>query len=203
MWFLNIEGKNMKKYLLIGLGSCILAFGLYNIHYQSGITEGGVLGLILWLKHTFNISPAISGFILDASAFLIGFKFLGLDFIKYSLMATTSFSLFYGFIERFDPTLPSLINYPFAAAIIAGLFVGVGVGIVVRIGGACGGDDSLALTFNKLTKKPIAYFYFASDTLVLLLSLTYISIGKIFFSFITVIISSFVISLFHKKSPIT
>ncbi len=26
----------------------ILAFGLYNIHSQSGVTEGGILGLILF-----------------------------------------------------------------------------------------------------------------------------------------------------------
>ena len=41
-------------------GSFILAFGLYNIHSQSGVTEGGVLGLILLLDHWFGLSPSIS-----------------------------------------------------------------------------------------------------------------------------------------------
>ena len=34
---------------LILLGSAIASFGLYNIHQQCGITEGGVLGSVLLL----------------------------------------------------------------------------------------------------------------------------------------------------------
>ena len=33
------------------LGSAIQAFGLYNIHSISGVTEGGILGLTLLLQH--------------------------------------------------------------------------------------------------------------------------------------------------------
>ena len=49
------------------LGGAILAFGLYNVHSLSGVTEGGVLGLTLLLKHWLDISPAISGLILNAA----------------------------------------------------------------------------------------------------------------------------------------
>ena len=42
------------------LGSAILAFGLYNVHSFSGVTEGGVLGLTLLMHHWFNISPSVS-----------------------------------------------------------------------------------------------------------------------------------------------
>ena len=38
-----------KKCALALLGSGILAFGLYNIHALSGVTEGGVLGMTLFL----------------------------------------------------------------------------------------------------------------------------------------------------------
>ena len=40
-----------KKCALALLGSGILAFGLYNIHALSGVTEGGVLGMTLFLHH--------------------------------------------------------------------------------------------------------------------------------------------------------
>ena len=37
----------LTKYGMLVAGTAILAFGLYNIHRQSDITEGGVLGLVL------------------------------------------------------------------------------------------------------------------------------------------------------------
>ena len=48
------------------LGSVILAFGLYNVHSFSGVTEGGQLGLVLLLNHWFRISPAISTAVITA-----------------------------------------------------------------------------------------------------------------------------------------
>ena len=54
------------KYCIIALfSSALLAFGLYNVHAVSGVTEGGGLGLTLLLQHWFHISPAISGFIFN------------------------------------------------------------------------------------------------------------------------------------------
>lgn len=50
-----------KKCALALLGSGILAFGLYNIHALSGVTEGGVLGMTLFLHHWIGLSPALSG----------------------------------------------------------------------------------------------------------------------------------------------
>ena len=41
--------------------------------------------------------------------------------------------------------LPDLSGHPLIAAILGGLFVGVGVGLIVRQGGSSGGDDALAL----------------------------------------------------------
>ena len=47
--------------------------------------------------------------------------------------------------ERVGPVLPDLSGQPLIAALLGGVFVGVGVGLVVRAGGASGGDDVLAL----------------------------------------------------------
>ena len=41
----------LGKYGMLVAGTAILAFGLYNIHRQSNITEGGVLGLVLFFDH--------------------------------------------------------------------------------------------------------------------------------------------------------
>ena len=39
--------------------SAFLAFGLYNVHAVSQVTEGGVLGMTLLLEHWFSISPDV------------------------------------------------------------------------------------------------------------------------------------------------
>ena len=120
------------------LGAFILAFGLYNIHARCDVTEGGVLGMTLLLHHWFGISPAVSGFVLDMSCYLIGFKYLGRGFARFSIVASIAFSLSYSLLEQFPPLLPDFSAQPLLAAVLGGLFVGAGVGIVVRQGGACG-----------------------------------------------------------------
>ena len=84
-----------KNCLSIILGSAILAFGLYNIHSISGVTEGGVLGLTLLLEHWLGISPSISGLVLNGACYLLGFKLLGKEFIANSVIAGGGFSAFY------------------------------------------------------------------------------------------------------------
>ncbi|MBQ2755809.1 MAG: YitT family protein, partial [Oscillospiraceae bacterium] len=76
-------GAVLKKSAVILLGSAILSFGLYNVHELSGVTEGGILGLTLFFRHWLNISPAVSGFILNGICYIIGWRVLGMGFIGY------------------------------------------------------------------------------------------------------------------------
>ena len=183
----------LPKVLLILLGSSILSFGIYNIHRQTGITEGGVLGMLLFLNYWVGLSPSILSPILDTICYLLGFRFLGKDFLKTSIFSTLCFAGFSRLWESFPPVLPNLSAHPLAAALVGGLFVGIGCGIVIRQGGSSGGDDALALVISKLTRCRISRAYLATDITVLLLSLTYIPFKRIAFSLITVTLSSFVI----------
>ena len=57
--------KYIKDSLISLLGGAVLAFGLYHIHAQSGVTEGGQLGLVLLLQHWLSLSPALTGLIIN------------------------------------------------------------------------------------------------------------------------------------------
>lgn len=190
--------NELKKYMVIVIGATILSFGLYNVHVPSGITEGGVLGAILLVNHWFGISPSIVSVVLDFTCYAIGFRFLGWAFARYSAVATITFSLTYRLFEHIGPVLPDLSGSPIIAAILGGLFVGVGVGMCVRIGGAAGGDDALAMTISKVAKIDISKAYLLTDFVVLALSLTYIPLIKIIYSLVTVTISSNVIGAIQK-----
>ena len=189
--------RELFRYAQLLLGSAILAFGLFNVHSQSRITEGGVLGTTLLLQHWFGISPSISEAVLDVCCYLLGLKYLGKSFLRYALTATGGFAFSYALFERMGYMLPSMLDQPLLAAVVGGLFVGVGVGLVVRVGGAAGGDDALALVIAKLLHWPVSRAYLFTDLVVLLLSLTYIPLQNIACSLVTVTLSSFIIGKIH------
>lgn len=193
--FSQVKAKNCAVALL---GSAILAFGLYNIHAMSGVTEGGVLGMTLLLHHWFHISPAVSGFILNAACYLLGWRLLGKTFIAYSFVAGTGFSLFYAFFEQFDPLWPQLAEMPLAAALLGALFVGVGVGLSVQAGGAPGGDDALAMSISHVTHWNIEWVYMISDLVVLGLSISYLPVDRLICSLLTVTLSGQTIGLIQR-----
>lgn len=188
----------LKNCLVIILGSAILAFGLYNVHSISGVTEGGVLGLTLLLKHWFNISPSVSGLILNILCYLLGFKLLGREFIAYSVVAGVSYSAFYAVFEQFPPLWPQIAQFPLVASIVGALFVGIGVGLCIMENSAPTGDDSLALSLSRHFKIGIQWVYLLSDLIILALSLTYIPFSKIIYSLLTVILSGQIIGLMQR-----
>lgn len=193
--------RKIKKISIIAFGAAILSFGLYNIHQQANITEGGVLGLLLLINHWFNISPTLLTPILDGICYLIAFCSLGWGFIRTSAVSTLFIAAFFKLWELFPPVFPSLAKHPLLAAVLGGIFVGIGVGLIVRQGGSSGGDDALALTISKYTNWRISRSYLFTDLTVLLLSLSYIPLTNIACSLVTVTISSFTIDLIHYGWP--
>lgn len=194
--------ENVKKVCMVLLGSAVQAFGLYNIHAVSGVTEGGILGLTLLLWQWFEISPAISSIIINGLCYLLGFFVLGGSFILLSAAAGIGFSLIYGILELWPPIYPAIADMPFAAAVLGAVFIGVGVGLCVRVGAAPGGDDALAMSVNKLTGLRLKWFYLISDSIVLALSLSYIPLGRIMWSLLTVVLSGQIIDIISvKKAP--
>ena len=182
------------------IGSMIVAFGLFNVHSISQVTEGGTLGLTLFFKHWLNVSPSVSGFILNAICYIFGAIILGKGFILYSSVSAIGFSVFYAVFERIGYIFPEIADHPFIAAIIGALFVGIGVGLCVRGDGAPCGDDALAMSVSKLTGISIRWVYLVSDVAVLLLSLTYIPPIRILYSLITVVISGQIIGIVSEFS---
>ena len=172
----------LSSVLLLLAGSALLAFGLYNVHSISNVTEGGILGLTLLLEHWFGISPSFSGFLLTALSFI----------------SAIGFSVFYGIFEQFDPLFPQIGEMPFLAAVVGALFVGISVGICVRVGGAPTGDDALAMSLSSVLPVDIQWIYLASDLVVLFISLSYIPLNKILYSLLTVLLSGQIIGIIQK-----
>lgn len=188
----------LRTYAIMALGAFILAFGLYNIHVQSGVTEGGILGATLLLRHFLGLSPSISEVILDLLCYLVAFRVLGKGFAKNAIVSTLLYSGFYAILEQFPPLFHDLTDYPWLAAVMGALFVGMGVGLVVGAGGACCGDDALALTISRLTGWDVGRSYLITDLTVLTFSLSYIPVTRLVWSLLSVTLSSGIISLMQR-----
>ena len=186
-----LKDKNLlNHYLIMFTGALILSFGLFNVHSQCNITDGGLLGIELLLRYWFNLSPSVTGVILDFTCYFIGWRLLGNSFLKNAIFSSISFSMSYRLWENIGYILPDMTGNQLLAAITGGLFVGIGVGLVVLEGGASGGDDALALVISKVFGWRIYKSFLIMDLTVLGLSLTYIPLSKIIFSLVTVTISS-------------
>jgi len=186
------------RIILSVLGSAILSFGLCHIHSVTQITEGGVLGLSLFFDHWFDISPAVSCGLMNLICYALGIRALGKGFLLYSAFSTFCYCVFFSLFDLMPHILDFLILYPLTAAILGAVFVGVGVGLCVRAGGAPSGDDALAMTFSHYLKWNIQWVYLFSDLSVLLLSLTYIPFNRIVYSLVTVVLSGQIIGLIQK-----
>ncbi len=190
--------KTPIRIALALLGSAIQAAGICNIHAFAQVTEGGVLGMTLLLDHWFAVSPALSAFVLNALCYLLGWRTLGRSFLLYSAVSGVGYSVFYALMEPFAPLFPALVASPLLSALAGAVFVGVGAGLCVRVGGAPGGDDALAMVLSRLTRVGIQWIYLLTDLTVLALSVTYIPLDRIGYSLLTVVLSGQIIGWIQR-----
>ncbi len=184
--------------LVAFLSSALQAFGMYNIHALSEVTEGGIFGLTLLLDHWLRLSPAVTSFVMNSACYALGWKTLGKEFIGYSAVAACGYSLGYAICEQFPPIWPQIAGMPLTAAIAGALFIGIGAGLCVRAGGATSGDDALAMSIRSLTGMPVERVYLISDLAVLLLSLSYIPLRRIAYSLLTVVLSGQIVGWIQR-----
>ena len=182
------------------LSAGFLAFGMYHVHSVADIKEGGVLGAVFLIHHWLRISPALSILVLNALCYLFGWHTFGKSFVVYSIAAALGYSVLYFVCEQFQPIYPQIAEMPLLASVVGSIFVGIGSGLCVRVGGATSGDDALAMSLSKVTKVPIQWIYLVSDLVVLVLSLSYIPLSRIVYSLLTVILSGQIIGLLQKGS---
>jgi len=149
--------------------------------------------MILLLEHWFHLKASVASPLIDLACYLVSAKTLGKRFLITSAFSSLMMSLIFKLLECCPPMIPNLSAYPLLAALSGALFIGIGVGIVIRCGGSCGGDDALALFISRRTGWGISRCYMITDFIVLALSLTYIPAKRILYSLMTVTVSSLLI----------
>ena len=199
---MNTSSKKRRTFfrsLTALLGAFIQAFGVYNIHSISVVKEGGCLGLELLAQHWLGISPAFTSLVLTVLFYSMGWKTFGKPFLYYSALSAGGYSLFYRLLEHGPRAWPGIAGHPLLAAMAGAAFIGVGAGLCVCAGGATAGDDALAMTLNRRYGIRIRYVYIAMDVVVLGASLSYVPLGQICYSILTVILSGLIVDKLQRR----
>lgn len=164
----------------------MLAFAYYHINFQNHLSEGGFVGLSLLGKYVLGINPALSMLLLDIPVILVAMLLKGRKFVMNTLIATFSFSIFYELLERYSTLVIDLHNNLLFAAVLSGLVTGFATGLVLRFGGATGGDDILTLLISRWSGLKVGTVFILMDAFVLLLSLFYLPLKETLFTILAV-----------------
>ncbi len=191
--------NNGVSYLLrltvILFGTFLLAFTYYHINYQNHLTEGGFVGLSLLGKYVLGVSPSISILVLDIPVLLVAMLFKGKAFVCNTFVSVAAFTIFYGLMERYSGLVINLQDNLPLAALLSGVLTGLGAGLVLRGGGASGGDDILSLLISEWKGIKVGTVFIMMDVIVLALSLFYMPLKETLYTVIAVVVAGYVITL--------
>ncbi|WP_179151898.1 YitT family protein [Oceanobacillus senegalensis] len=165
-----IYGLRIKNIIFILLGAAIFSFGIVHFNMQHNLGEGGFTGITLLLFFLWQIDPAISNIILNIPVFFIGWKFLGRNTFLYTIIGTLSVSIFLGLFQKYQFQI-NLQEDMLLVALFAGVFIGIGLGIIFRYGGTTGGVDIIARLVNKFAGWSMGRTMFLFDLVVITTSI--------------------------------
>ncbi|MBR5822244.1 MAG: YitT family protein [Alistipes sp.] len=178
----------------IVLGCILVAVAFVVFINPYNLVPGGIYGLALVLHNLFpTIQVGTFGYMFDVplictALLLFGGTFGGrtifASFITPGIMNILDYLVYPNkeAIEALDPSLLlggqiDLSSHLMLAAIIGGVFSGVGVGIVIRNNAATGGTDITGMLLHKFAKMKFANGVLLSDAIIVLSGLIVIGFG--------------------------
>lgn len=192
------HGLRIKNIFFILFGAAIYSFGLVHFNMQNNLAEGGFTGLTLIFYQLTGFNPSYSNLILNVPLFFIGWKYLGRTTFYYTIIGTVGLSLWLWIFNKYQVPI-ELGNDLILVALFAGVFIGVGLGIIFRYGGTTGGVDIIAQFANKLFGMAIGRVMFIFDAVVIALSiLTYLNYREAMYTLVAVFIASRVIDFIQE-----
>ncbi|MBS4173259.1 YitT family protein [Bacillus sp. FJAT-49736] len=188
----------VKNILFILLGSAIFGFGIVHFNMENHLAEGGFTGITLILYAKFGINPSYTNLALNIPVFFIGWKMLGKKSFLYTLIGTVGTSVFLWVFQRDHLSFP-LTDDLFLAALFAGVFIGIGLGIIFRYGGTSGGVDIIARLAFKYKGWAMGRTMFVFDACVITLSLiTYLDYRQAMYTLVAVFVGARVIDFMQE-----
>ncbi len=136
------------EYAVITLGSAMMAFALHFFLEPNTIAPGGVTGLAVVIQKLMGIPMDITNLVINIPLFIAGIMILGKAFGAKTAYATLMLSLFLRLFIIFFGAHYTITTDILLAAIYGGVTLGVGIGLVFKMGGTTGGTDLAGAMIN-------------------------------------------------------
>lgn len=181
--------KWFKSYLLIAVGTFLVAVGYVLFISPNKIVPGGIYGIAIMLHHLLGTPIGLTALAFNIPLTLIGIKLLGPKFGAKTVVAFVLTSVYVDALSYFYGSLPLVPGETLVSCIFGGLFIGIGVAFTFKAKATSGGSDVIAMILQKYTRLPLGQLMMMVDSAIVLLS--YVAFGDWripLFSWITIFV---------------
>ncbi|MCT8137384.1 YitT family protein [Anaerobacillus sp. CMMVII] len=170
--------KKFFDYIMLTIGSIVVAVGLELILAPNGLVDGGVTALSIMANRVWDV-PIWSIFILlNLPTLLFSAKYMGKKFVFRTIYANIITSIALILLAP----MPAITSSEVLIVLYGGLLLGTGVGLVVKAGGAVDGTEMLAIFINKKYNISISTFLLAINAIILVGAAFVFTLEKAMFS---------------------
>ncbi len=132
------------EYIGITLGTIIMALALKMFLAPNTVAPGGVTGFAIIFNKITGVNVAITILAINVPLFILGIVTLGKSFGIKTLYTTFAFAATINMLS-----VPVATDNVLLASIFGGVIMGIGLGIIFRLGGTSGGTDLAGSILNK------------------------------------------------------
>ena len=189
--------KNIFEYIMIMIGSFIMAAGLVIFVSPFKLAPGGVYGIAITLHYLTDIMPiGLFALCFDIPLFIIGTLILGSKFGVKTLAGIFSLSGFTTLLENLYGYQPLVTEDYFLASVFGGILLGIGLGMIFKSRATSGGTDIIAMIINKYTRIPVGRLLIYVDTVIVFIGLAAFQDWRIpLYSWVTIFIAGKILDM--------
>lgn len=179
------------KILFITLGAVLMGVGLELFLVNNRILDGGIVGISIIIS---QLTPAPLGvlmFILNIPFFIIGYRKIGKNFALFTLYGIAVMSAVTLVLHDLEPVTDDLL----LATVFGGVTLGLGVGIVIRNGGALDGTEIVSIIINGKTPFSTGQIIMAINIVIFLVAGLVFNWDRAMYSLITYFLAYKVIDI--------
>ena len=176
---------------LMSLGSALCAVAINGILIPQQFYGAGFAGVSLVIHYLVPTLPvAALYFILNVPIFTLGWMYVGRRFFLYSIAGMLIFTSALAWVHVSLPVHDKILS-----ALLAGIIVGAGSGIILRSLGSSGGLDILSIILLKRFSIRLGTTILAFNSLILGAGAILFSLDRALYTLIFIFVSSYVVNL--------
>ncbi len=165
-----INKRTVKDYLIITVGTIIIAAAVYFFMLPSHVTVGSATALALVISNFIPLPVSVITFVINVILLIIGFLLIGPEFGAKTVYSSILLPAIIGVFEILFPDFQSITQDPLLDVVCYILVVGFGLSLLFSSNAASGGIDIVAKLMNKFLRMDLGQAMSLSGILVALTS---------------------------------